>query len=102
MVGAGLARPPAGWPSEVGGALGLSASEGGALRLAGAQRGKGVLKCSAGLSGAERSRPVADERRPGLWIFYRYSEVGHVFMRDALRSRAGENEAGAAFVCPQE
>ena len=69
--------------------------------MAGAKRGQGVLKCSAGLSGAERSRPVA-ERSPGLWIFYRYSEVGHVFMRDALRSRAGENEEVAAFVCPQE
>jgi hypothetical protein len=31
MVGAGLARPPAAWPSEVGAALGASGSEVGAL-----------------------------------------------------------------------
>jgi hypothetical protein len=90
-VGAGLARPPAGWLSagedvwgEAGGGWlrggeGLGASGARAQRKRsrsvsgwpGCSGAEGALEYSAGLSGAER-RPHRSAARPGLLILYRW------------------------------
>jgi hypothetical protein len=92
-----LARPPAGRTSEVGGTLGARVSELGAVRLAGAKRGKDVPRRSVGVSGAEQGRPAA-ERSPSLWTTT-LLRMGNVFGRDERLITCGERDVMIAVFC---